>query len=330
MKRLIFLTLISLSVQVSFAVVRTAVKTDGDWSDGTTWSGGVVPTYGDSVVIPAGKKVTFDLSANQSYPNISSPPLKINVLGWFYFPNGKKLAMPCGSVVYVGTNGVLSAENVTGGGNVNSSIIDICNHTVWNAGLGTVSDTIFRYDSPLPIELYSFYAKCNGKVTLTWSTESETNNDYFTLERSTNVKDWEFVANIPGARNSNMTLNYQFTDEKSLSGISYYRLRQTDFDGKNETFSPVSVICSSSEIADINMYPNPFKGELIIKYSNLSEGIAEVKVYDMMGKMILNHSIEISTGSNDYILDLRDMADGLYNVEFTSGNTRFHQKMLKN
>jgi hypothetical protein len=212
-----------------------------------------------------------------------------------------------------------------------------------NAGSGYVTSTIaltsyspFTFGTknntnPLPVNLLSFFVECdNGKVTSKWSTMTETNNDHFTIEKSIDAENWSVVANIPGGGNSNEILNYQFTDERSLPGISYYRLKQTDFNGKNETFNPVSVICSSSETVDISMYPNPFKGELIIEYSNLIEGTAVVKVYNMMGKMILNYSIEVSNGSNDYIVDLRDMAVGLYNVEFTSGDTHYHQKMIKN
>ncbi len=330
MKKLLIILLLYLSMPFSNAATIIAIKNTGDWSNHTTWSGGVVPTYGDSVVIPINKQVTFDLSVNQSYPILYNAPLRINVLGTFYFPNGSKLALPCGSVVYVAVSGYIIAQNQTGGGNVNSSIIDICDHRVWNAGIGNVNDTIFKYDAPLPVELVSFEAKCNGKATITWTTMTETNNDYFTLERSTDAGNWDFVANIRGNGNSNGILNYQFTDEKSFPGISYYRLRQTDFDGRNETFSPVSVICNPSLVSDINMYPNPFKGELIITYSDLTEAKATVKVYDMIGNIIVNREVEVSEGTNNFVFNLLDIANGLYNVEFISGNTRYHQKMLKN
>jgi hypothetical protein len=249
-------------------------------------------------------------------------------LGTLYFPAGKKLALPCGSVIYV--VGWITAENETGGPANQSNIINICANEVWYSGFGNVTDTIYKWDSPLPVSLISFDVKCSKKTTLTWSTATETNNDHFTLERSTDAENWEFVTKIPGAGNSNEILNYQFTDEKSLNGLSYYRLKQTDFDGRNETFSPVSVICSSAETTDIGLYPNPFKNELIIQYSNLNQGKAQVKVYDMMGNIIVTRDVEVSPGNDNYILDLHTMADGLYNVEFTSGNTSFHQKMLKN
>lgn len=85
---------------------------------------------------------------------------------------------------------------------------------------------------PLPIELLSFTGQLkDGKGILKWSTASETNNDYFTLERSMNGIDFEKIGEVQGAGNSTTILDYSFTDENPFSGINYYRLRQTDFDG---------------------------------------------------------------------------------------------------
>jgi hypothetical protein len=186
-------------------------------------------------------------------------------------------------------------------------------------------------NGPLPVKLLSFDAKCrNNEVIAAWSTATETNNDFFTLESSVDAQHWNFVANIDGAGNSNDILNYQYTDVKSSGGLSYYRLRQTDFDGRNEVFSPVSVICSDDNLNNISIYPNPFKEELIIKYSNLNESNAKVMVYDMLGKVILENEINASTGTDNYILDLSKFADGLYYVGFTSGNIEYHQRVVKN
>ncbi|PKR80526.1 hypothetical protein CW751_09125 [Brumimicrobium salinarum] len=95
---------------------------------------------------------------------------------------------------------------------------------------------IQRYQpEPLPIELISFSADesaFKNQVDLNWSTASEKNNDFFTLEKSTNGKDWELLKTLNGAGNSTHTLKYRWTDQSPYSGISYYRLKQTDFDGK--------------------------------------------------------------------------------------------------
>ncbi|MEI6853578.1 MAG: T9SS type A sorting domain-containing protein, partial [Bacteroidota bacterium] len=186
-------------------------------------------------------------------------------------------------------------------------------------------------NGPLPVKLLSFDAKCNkNDVVISWSTATESNNDYFTLERSIDAENWQSITVIDGAGNSNEVLHYEFTDKGSYNGLSYYRLKQTDFDGKFEVFSPVSVVCNTDEQSDINIYPNPFKQEVIISYSNLMEGKGSVKVYDMLGNIVVDKMIELSQGSQNYVLDLSSLAGGLYDVGFASGNIEYHKRLVKN
>jgi hypothetical protein len=97
-------------------------------------------------------------------------------------------------------------------------------------------------DNPLPIDLLSFTAKYqDGKVLLNWATGSEINNDYFTLERSRDAVSAEIIGFVDGAGNSSQTLHYEFIDHDPLPGISYYRLKQTDYDGSFEYSQWVAV-----------------------------------------------------------------------------------------
>lgn len=109
--------------------------------------------------------------------------------------------------------------------------------TICSGGGGSVD-----IDGPLPIELLSFtYQIKNQHIILNWITASETNNDFFTIERSSDMQGWKALGNLPGAGNSNQRLSYQFSDIMPQEGISYYRLKQTDFDGKYEYFNPLVV-----------------------------------------------------------------------------------------
>jgi hypothetical protein len=86
----------------------------------------------------------------------------------------------------------------------------------------------------LSIELVFFYArpdKDKRKVKLEWQTASEVNNDFFTIEKSLNGTDWEIVKKVDGAGNSGKLLNYSAYDYSPYAGVSYYRLKQTDYDG---------------------------------------------------------------------------------------------------
>ena len=85
----------------------------------------------------------------------------------------------------------------------------------------------------LPITLLSFTGKSLTNTTnlLEWITSTEINNDYFTLERSSDAQNFSAIGIVNGAGNSNISLNYNFIDDSPLKGINYYRLKQTDFDG---------------------------------------------------------------------------------------------------
>ena len=96
--------------------------------------------------------------------------------------------------------------------------------------------------SPLPIELISFDGYADGEVNvLNWSTASERNNDYFTIERSEFGMKWQEIGKIDGAGNSSVEIKYEFIDQEPLVSTSYYRLKQTDYDGKYEYFDIISI-----------------------------------------------------------------------------------------
>ena len=99
-------------------------------------------------------------------------------------------------------------------------------------------------DNPglLPVQLLYFRGSfMTDSVYLTWATATETNNDYFTLERSADGMDFQPIARISGAGHSKTKLEYGHGDKKPTGSILYYRLRQTDFDGTFETFNIIAV-----------------------------------------------------------------------------------------
>jgi len=115
--------------------------------------------------------------------------------------------------------------------------------------------TVMIYRTPsfnLPIDLISFNAEYLGSEThpvviVTWEVASQVNNDYFEVQRSVNVENWYTVETVTGAGNSNTQMSYSIIDPNPFYGISYYRLKQTDYDGQHESFHPVSVLISSEE-----------------------------------------------------------------------------------
>ena len=118
--------------------------------------------------------------------------------------------------------------------------------------------TLASVDNVLPIELKSFDATYkNDIVEIIWTTVTEKNNAYFTVERSSNGLNYDSIFSVKGAGDSKKILNYQEIDLNPLPGISYYRLRQTDYDSKTKVSHVVRVENTGTRISAISVYPNP-------------------------------------------------------------------------
>ena len=165
--------------------------------------------------------------------------------------------------------------------------------------------------TPLPIELAKFNVECHEDgVMLSWLTSSEFNNDYFTIERSMDGINFEFINTIDGAGSSTTPIFYSWIDEAPIRGTSIYRLSQTDFNGDIDVSQLHSVNCNRD--ADITIYPNPFedKFQIISKYSS------DISVIDNTGKLVLTQAIV--AGDNSIHTD--GLASGIYMLFFTSKN----------
>jgi len=194
--------------------------------------------------------------------------------------------------------------------------------------LGTI-----RYNNPLPVELLEYKASCaTHGVTLQWNTASETNNAYFNIERSTDAANWTVIAQIDGAGNSNQITNYLYTDENVSNTTTYYRLKQTDFDGNFQYFTPVSVNCGTeNEEMNIAIYPNPFKEVVNLDVSQFGYPQAQVVIYDVLGNKLLKQEFTlIENNSFSASFDMKKIACGVYFVEVTAKDFKKNFKIVKN
>ena len=152
------------------------------------------------------------------------------------------------------------------------------------------------YSIPLPIELIYFDGKMdNNIVKLEWSTASEQNNDFFTVEKSINLKDWKIMCNIKGAGNSNTIKSYIVYDKIFDCALIYYRLKQTDFDGNFVFYGPISVKINLSRL---KFYMN--NGHVII--TNETDNDENLVMFDIVGNFqcMTIHSHEILRFNNLY------------------------------
>jgi autotransporter-associated beta strand protein len=224
--------------------------------------------------------------------------------GWLG-PYGSDAAYPYGGYTQDATNniftwsGLINFSDLTGGGG------------------GT----------PQPITLLYFNAKANNEqVDLSWSTISEVNNDYFEVQRSVNGKDFESIDKIAGAGNHKGELNYNSFDENPYNGISYYRLKQVDFDGKTSysTIKMVEINKGNETLpVSIQLYPNPSKdGSSTIVLDRLPENtIVTVTITDMLGKQAAeDYSAVSSNGSIKLTLNTESFNAGIYLVRIHAGS----------
>jgi hypothetical protein len=157
---------------------------------------------------------------------------------------------------------------------------------------------------PLPLTLVNFTAQnINSKVHLQWSTGSELNNDYFSVQRSSDGIVIEDILKVAGAGNSQTSHHYEAIDDHPLSGKAFYRLKQKDFDGKTHYSNYISL--TNTPTGEIKIFPNPFMASLQISFSNFSQhNNCVLSIFNTLGQQLIQTPITNTntTIATDFIL----------------------------
>lgn len=178
---------------------------------------------------------------------------------------------------------------------------------------------------PLPVELLSFDA-ITGEfgVDLFWQTASEYNNDFFTIERSINATEWEEIQKIKGAGNSNMLLTYTAFDDSPYQGLSYYRLKQTDFDGQHSFSKMRSITSDKFTNSQIKIFPNPAKNHVTINANE--EELEHILIFNSRGQNMTDFTKIIQQAHKSITVDLSNLHSGLYFLKTkTTANILYKQ-----
>ena len=177
----------------------------------------------------------------------------------------------------------------------------------------------------LPVELISFSGTSDkNTVNLKWLTATEIDNDFFTIEKSSNGRDFESIGKMEGAGSTTITQSYFFTDTRPHNGINYYRLKQTDFEGQFEYSKIISFEIKNDK--EVNIFPNPVQDYITI--SGVGEEKATLQVFNMNGQLVLEeqgHFVEQKD------IDFSALATGIYylNIINTQGENVFSDKLIK-
>lgn len=163
----------------------------------------------------------------------------------------------------------------------------------------------------LPVEWLGFDAKLisnDEEVLCSWQTATELENDYFTVQRSQDGFAWEDIGFVDGAGTSYDNHNYSYIDQNPYNGTSYYRIKQTDFNGDTDVTHRAVIM--RSELAIFEAYPNPSSGKFTL--SGVDGGI--LQVLDLRGRLVEEF---VSFGSE---IELSEKATGAYLLKYIARN----------
>ncbi len=162
--------------------------------------------------------------------------------------------------------------------------------------------------------------KSNKFNEINWSCLSETNNDFFTIERSADGSTFEAIGTIKGAGNSSREITYEVTDEAPLRGLNYYRIKQTDFDGKY-SYSEVRSV-RFTDASTITVSPRTTEGRI---YVTTDMEDYEVSVLTASGARVRT----LSGLSADQSISIEDLQPGIYFIRVSSGTHSETVRVIK-
>lgn len=172
-------------------------------------------------------------------------------------------------------------------------------------------DNIYFYsNTAIPVELVSFKAKTASNTTvLTWLTASESNNQGFTIERSTDGTTYTAIGNVKGNGTTSAVQNYTFTDATPSNGVNYYRLRQADFNGKESLSKSVSVVFGKNTLA--------VRSTLVHNTLDVTANDATqtpLSIFNLSGQQVYTGKVQ---GSQS--IDVSALSAGMYIVRTAAG-----------
>lgn len=190
--------------------------------------------------------------------------------------------------------------------------------------------TLGSKESPLPVELLVFESVCHSDgVELNWITASETNNDYFILEKSSDGANYSEIARIYGQGNSNSQSFYSYFDAADGKN-NYYRLSQTDFDGLSESFPVIFADCfDGNSDSDFVILNNPVDEEILVQITGELNKEYSIYLINQLGQQILLQRNHLSNTLELVRISAAGLNPGIYSIVFMSENDVITRQIVK-
>ena len=242
-----------------------------------------------------------DVNKTENINAVLNEPITLTASwkGTYYWPN----------------NGGATTQSVT----VNNSTIGVFNYTVRDANSSSCIQDVFNVSvsASLPVTINSFNATLNkDKVMLNWSTSQESNNKYFTIEKSGDGTNFVFFGKVNGAGTSTVNNNYQLFDYTPWEGINYYRLSQTNFDGSMHNYQTKRVSYKSNQIFNVGILNNG-NGQISMVIKTAKAVHVQMKIVDLLGKEILKEYFSVN--SNGMVKSIH-LKMGVYIIVVTNNS----------
>ncbi len=213
--------------------------------------------------------------------------------------------------------------------NATNNLVTVTNvESVAFGDLYAMNNTLER----LPVQLVSFQGKFkDSSVLLTWITSSEINNSYFSIERSSDGIEFQSIAYVEGSGTTNDSQVYQFEDEFPFEGRSYYRLKQTDFNGQFEYSEVISVVLRDKEDTtemirvSTNRVNNNGAVKIEINGAELETKTLSIRIIDLKGVSVLSMIVQ---ANQTHTISVPFLAKGIYILQVVSSDFKATKKIL--
>jgi hypothetical protein len=311
----IYTTLIVLFASIAAFAGTITATANSSWANTGAWSLNRLPQNGDSIIIPA--NITVMLNQNIELDNVI-----IVIAGTLELNNGK-LRLGVGSRVIVQSTGIITATNSDDQITIGSTFkfkgtqlqqtgYSYADATTGNApnGFSTVPP------ASLPVTFQSFFVNRQGaNIQLTWTTSEEVNNEYYAVERSTDARSWKEMAIVIGAGTTTLVSRYSYTDKNVTHAVVYYRIRQTDMNGKVH-YSAIRTVRTEDQSA-CNIYASSKQTIVVDLNSEVKENL-NVQVVSMSGQIVKRQNF--NQASYRLTLNMANVTPGVYAVQVSDGN----------
>jgi G8 domain len=316
MKNLYLITFSLLLATISIAAPTiTAVSSNGNWINNSTWDLNRVPANGDTVIIPTGKTVVVNTNENPG-------TLFIKVYGTLrLFGDGGILTVDNGGTIKVFTGG-----NITSSGSP-SAQVRIGNQKKYQGNEPDVNGPMIAdkttgpgfvpfIEFTLPVRFISFnVARQNNNILVEWATAEESNSSYYEIERSENGINWTGIGIIKAAGNSSAINKYSFIDKNIISKIVYYRIKQVDADGKFVETS-IRMIKMQAGTATIKITAAS-SNSIYVHFSEQVKANVMIRVASISGQIVSQQTINQPVGQ--VIIPSHTNTRGIYVVTVSDG-----------